>query len=171
MLVVARSMRELPFEQLMSLYAESNQHRAMRQYPHETLARGLMLAELDFYDYLLNGFFRTPGAMYCLLIEEGEYVSALRLEPWKDGLLVTALETAPAYRGKGYACALLTAVQSMLAQQGGSRLYSHIEKGNRASIRVHGKCGFRKISDIAALLDGTITAQMETYLLNAQVGG
>jgi RimJ/RimL family protein N-acetyltransferase len=164
-------MRELPFEQLMSLYAESNQHRAMRQYPHETLARGMALVEQDFSDYLRNDFFVAAGAMYCLWMEEGEYVSALRLEPWKDGLLVTALETAPAYRGKGYACALLTAVQSMLAQQGASRLYSHIEKGNRASIRVHGKCGFRKISDIAALLDGTITAQMETYLLNAQVGG
>ena len=164
MLVVARSMRELPFEQLMRIYAESNQNTAIRQFPHETSARGLMLAELDFYDYLLNGFFRTPGAMYCLLIEKGEYVSALRLEPWKDGLLVTALETAPAYRGKGYACALLTAVQSMLAQQGDGRLYSHIHRKNEPSILVHEKCGFRRISDVAVFLDGSVDSRSGTYM-------
>jgi RimJ/RimL family protein N-acetyltransferase len=164
MLVVARSMRELPFEQLMSLYAESNQHRAMRQYPHETLARGMALVEQDFSDYLRNDFFVAAGAMYCLWMEEGEYVSALRLEPWKDGLLVTALETVPAHRGKGYACALLTAVQSMLAQQGDGRLYSHVHRKNEPSILVHEKCGFRRISDVAVFLDGSVDSRSGTYM-------
>lgn len=164
MLVVISSVRELRFGELMGVYAESNLVLGRRQWPHETQDRQLALAEQDFYDYLRRCFFKIPGAVYCVWQEAGHYVSALRLEPWKDGLLLTGLETAPEQRGKGYACDLIRGVQAYLAQQGTVRLYSHISKRNDASIGVHEKCGFRKLSDHAAYNDGSVDMKARTYI-------
>lgn len=142
MLKVISSMAELPLEHLEQVYGQAVDE-----------------------EYLRFEFFHIPGAKICLWYVEGVCVSALRLEPWRDGLLLTGLETAPLWRNQGYAGALLLAVQSHLAQQGSYRLYAHIHKRNLPSVRVHERCGFRMISDTAALLDGTVTAQMGTYLL------
>ena len=116
--------------------------------------------------YLLGEFFRVPGALCCLWMVEGRCVSMLRLEPWRDGFLLTGLETLPGERRRGYAAALLTAVQAHLMDMNIQRLYSHIDYRNVPSIRVHEMSGFRRISDTAHLLDGTITARMGTYMLD-----
>ena len=138
MLKVIRSPRELPSEQVY----ESATDR----------------------DYLRRDFFDAPGARLCLWYTDGVCVSALRLEFWRDGVLLCGLETAGSCRRRGFAEALIRAVQNYLTEQGSGKLYSHINKRNAASIRVHEKSGFRKISDTARLLDGTVTAQMGTYL-------
>lgn len=117
-------------------------------------------------DYLRHEFFREEGAVCCLWLEDGACVSALRLEPWRDGLLLTGLRTVPERQNQGCARALLGAVQAFLSRQGSVKLYSHIHKRNAASIRVHEKCGFRRIADTAALLDGSVTAQLGTYLFD-----
>jgi len=75
----------------------------------------------------------------------GRYVSALRLEPYRDGLLLEALETAPEQRRKGFAAALIRAVQCFL--EGKTKLYSHVDKRNLSSLKVHEKCGFRIVSE------------------------
>ena len=164
MLKIARSMSELPFEQLMEVYKETNIRSAERHWGSVSSAYGLTMAQRLFYEQLQCGFYSIPDAMYCLWFVDGECVSALRLEPWKDGWLLAALETAPAHRKRGYAQALVTAVQGYLMAQGAVRLYSHISQRNVASIRVHQRCGFKKIADTARLLDGTVTSQMGTYL-------
>ena len=164
MLKVARSMSELPFDQLMEVYQETNIRSARRHWSENSPERAGAMAEYIFYDELQCGFFSIPDAMYCLWMVEGQCVSALRLEPWRDGWLLTALETSPAHRNQGYARALVQSVQGYLAQRGPVRLYSHIQSRNTASIHVHEQCGFRKFSDTARLLDGTVTSQMGTYL-------
>lgn len=164
MLKLAKSMQELPFRQLMAVYQQSNIHTAQQRWSEYSPERGLLLVEEAFYEDLQCGFFSVPDACYCLWMVDGECVSALRLEPWKDGWLLTALETAPQRRNQGYACALLTAVQEHLKAYGAVQLYSHIHIRNTASIHVHERCGFRKLSDTARLLDGTITTQMRTYV-------
>lgn len=160
-------MKELPFGELMAVYAESNTEAGRQRWPHETTDRSIALAEQDFYEYLRHGFFRMPGAVYCLWMENEVCVSALRLEPWKDGMLLTGLETAPERRNRGYACALIRGVQVYLGRQGGVRLYSHIRKRNTPSIHTHEKCGFRKISDMAVYIDGSVDSQGSTYLYEA----
>lgn len=117
-------------------------------------------------DFLRYEFFGQAGAALWLWSEGGEAVSALRTEPWKDGVLVTALQTAEGCRNHGYARMLLSAVLAQLRQQGSGRAYAHIHHRNSASICVHEKCGFRRIADTARLLDGTVTAQMGTYLVD-----
>ena len=164
MLIVVRSMRDLLFGQIMAVYEQGNLEQGRRKWPDEPEGRQLALAEQDFFDYLRQCFFTLPGAVICTWQVEGRHVSALRLEHWKDGVLLTGLETAPDQRGKGYACALIRAVQDYLSQQGKGRVYSHISKGNAASIHVHEKCGFRKIYDHAVLLDGSVNRKYTTYI-------
>ena len=89
--------------------------------------------------------------MYALWVENGKYVSALRLEPYEDGLLLEALETIPSQRRKRYAQQLIRAVQAQFPQ----KIYSHISKKNTASLMVHQKCGFVQILDYAKYIDGS----------------
>lgn len=161
MLTVIKSMKELSFSALMAVYEESNLHSGRNQHPFESQWRQIALAEQDFYDYLRQCFFATPGAMYCVWVVDGAYVSACRLEPYQDGFLLTALETAPGQRGKGYATALIQAIEHRMKE---TAIYSHISSDNRASMKVHERCGFRKISDHAAYLDGSVSRSAATFL-------
>ena len=149
MLLIAKRLEELDFSALMDIYVEGNLEKA-----EEYGDGGLLRAEREFYDYLREDFFRQQGAFYAVWTEQGSYVSALRLEPYKDGWLLEALETAPDYRKKGYAKALMIAVLEYMDQ---SIIYSHVSKRNEASLRTHYACGFQKHLDHVVYLDGSVT--------------
>lgn len=149
LLKIAHSLRELDFSQLMEVYLEGNLEKA-----EEGLS--LLQAEQDFYVYLRDDFFKISGAVYCIWQEAGRYISALRLEPYKDGWLLEALETRPDQRQRGMAFALIRQVQK-LPEYG--MLYSHVHKQNRASLAVHEKCGFRRIGESAAYIDGSVNSR------------
>ena len=153
MLILTKSMREISFGSLMEVYRESCQENGQEFWPRETPERQLSLAEQDFYDYLTRCFFATDGAVCAIWQVDGRYVSALRLEPYRDGLLLEALETAPDCRRKGYAQTLLRAV---LEQYADVKIYSHVGKRNAASLSVHEKCGFRRIREHAVYIDGSV---------------
>lgn len=162
MLTTYSSMHGLPFTKLMEIYQEGNRENGAILAPFDTEARQLQLAEQDFYEYLWGTFFKIPGALYAIWWENGKAVSALRLEPYRDGLLLEALETVPQERGKGYAVSLIQAVQEQLTQQGAVCLYSHVSKRNQPSLRVHARCGFQIISDCAVYVDGSVNSQAYT---------
>ena len=149
MLKIAHSLKEINFSQLMEIYLEGNLEKTED-------GISLLQAEQEFYAYLKESFFCTAGAVYCIWLETGTYVSALRLEPYRDGWLLEALETKPEYRRLGYALNLIRSVQ-MLGEY--KKIYSHIHKNNRASLDVHTRCGFRKISDSAAYIDGSVNSR------------
>lgn len=160
MLTIARRLADLSFSQLMEVYQEGNAENGMDFYPEETPERQRMLAEQDFYDYLNGVFFRTEGATYFVWTEAGRYVSALRVEPYQDGFLLEALETAPDQRSKGYAKAL---IREVLAMYGNEKIYSHVSKRNIPSRRTHERCGFQKILDHAVYADGSVLHTSLTY--------
>ena len=166
MLLLAHSLRDLRFGELMEVYAQSNEETAM-QWPNLPRGYALTLAEQDLRQYLREVFFPTAGALCAVWEEQGRYVSALRLEPYRDGLLLAALETAPDQRCRGYALMLITEVQRHLAQQGPVKLYSHIAKRNVASRKVHEQCGFRIISDHAVYINGSVDHRCDTWLYEA----
>ena len=153
MLILAQSIRDLSFSKLMGVYIEGNLENAEEFYPDLPEGQKLMQAEQDFYQYLNEVFFRTSGAVYAIWEAQGSYVSVLRLEPYRDGLLLEALETAPPSRRQGYAEKLIRAVQEQFSNQ---RIYSHVSKKNAASLQVHEKCGFRRISEYAVYIDGSV---------------
>ena len=154
MLLIAKRLEELDFSALMDIYSEGNLEKA-----EEYGDGGLLRAEREFYDYLREDFFRQLEAFYAVWTERGSYVSALRLEPYKDGWLLEALETAPDYRKKGYAKALMIAVLEYMDQ---NIIYSHVLKRNEASLRTHYACGFRKYLDHVVYLDGSVSHRAVT---------
>lgn len=160
MLTVAKSLRQLRFSDLMEVYQEGNLENAEDLYPHLSQREKRIRAEQDFYTYLTECFFKTPGAAYYIWSARGSYVSALRLEPYRDALLLEALETHPDHRDKGYAKALIQAVLEGVEE----KVYSHISRRNAASIAVHTACGFRKILDYAVYADGSVLRSSDTYL-------
>lgn len=143
MLKIARCLRELDFGALAAMCTVD------------------LDAEQALYAYLRQEFFSRPQDAYCLWVEDGKIISCLRLQSYRDGLLLEALETNPAHRGRGYGKKLVSAV---LAETKMTKGYVHIHKKNAASIAVHEKCGFRRILDYAVFADGSVGAQYDTYL-------
>jgi RimJ/RimL family protein N-acetyltransferase len=164
MLKIVTRMQNLNFGELMELYREGNEENGARQYPMLSATEQLLQAEQDFYQYLIQCFFPTDGAVYVLWEEKGKYLSGLRLEPYQDGLLLEALETAPTRRRQGYACKLLRSVQDWLSQHGAIKVYSHVDRRNVASQRCHQNCGFAKILNHAVYADGSVLTSADTYL-------
>ena len=156
-----RQLHQLPFSRLMEVYAEANLEKAREDFSDFPLEARLRMAEADFYQYLGEVFFRTKGACYALWEEEGKFVSALRLEPYQDGLLLSALETAPAHRCRGYGKAL---VMAALDEMPGTKIYSHVSKTNLPSLRLHEACGFVRIRETAHYLDGSVNGKCCTFL-------
>ena len=154
MLICVRTFQELDFDALMQVYLEGNRENGEDFYPEESPERQMELALRGFKNYLRDDFFSNKGSCYWIWSENGAYRSALRLEPYQDGLLLEALETHPDQRRKGYAKKLISAVLEQLPT--GTRVYSHISKRNTPSLASHRSCGFHKLLDYSADADGTI---------------
>lgn len=165
MLHIARSLRELHFGKLMEVYIEGNLENAREFWPDVPEGQGLLRAEQDFYRYLQEGFFSVPGAVYAIWQEDENYVSALRLEPYQDGWLLEALETAPEHRRRGYACRLIMEAVAKMRLQ---KIYSHVSKKNAASLAVHEKCGFRRLLEHAVYIDGSVNHRAVTLCLEQE---
>ena len=160
MLKLIESAEQLPYGPIMNIYESSNRMKGKQNFPQLSDAEQLLLAEQEFYGYLQD-VLEKKLAILALWLAEGQAVAALRLEKYKDGLLLTGLETAPAERRRGYASSLICAAVNRFPN---CKIYSHIFSGNHASATLHKKCGFQKIADVAELLDGSTTHEAATYL-------
>ena len=161
MLLQIDTLKHLRFASLMEVYEEGNQENGLDQYPHLSGPEQILAAERDFYQYL-ELFFSTEGSRYLIWELNGCYVSALRFEPYQDGLLLEALETKPSERRKGYAMELIkAALETLMPSE--FPIYSHISKWNEASIRAHEKCGFERILDYCVYIDGSVNQNAYTY--------
>ena len=159
MLLIFRKMSGINFAQLMDVYSETIVRLGRRDYPNKDEHEQHFLAEQEQYQYFLDCM--SCGAVCAVWAPEGLYRSALRLEPYNDAYLLTALETTPAMRRKGYAEALVRAVLNAFSDM---PIYSHVARANRASIALHKKCGFSKHLDYATYLDGSVSAQAVTFI-------
>jgi len=154
MLLVFNQYEGIDFGQLMEVYAESNQSNGAILYPEEPENLQMLYAQQDFYEFL-QAFFHIADARYFVWAPEGRYTAALRLEPFMDGLLLEALETLPAARGRGVASELINATIIHLHNQNYDKIYSHVHKQNLPSLAVHYKCGFSLYTNNAVYIDGT----------------
>ncbi len=164
MLVEFNRLRDMNREELMRVYWESNEKHGMAQYPREDANVRRIYAEQDFWQYLNDCFFSGKGARYAVWEESGIYRSALRLEPYQDGLLLEGLETAPDMRRRGYGKALLQSVLSRLSAEGAMPVYSHVRRRNIASWKVHTACGFQKLLDYSVWIDGSVSTDACTLI-------
>lgn len=164
MLRIATSMGALDFGQLCHVYRQSSEEKGAQDYPDLDVGLQVLRAEQDFYEYL-QCFLKEPDAFYAVWIDDDRYVSALRIEPYKDGVLLEGLETAPDARRNGYAAALIYATCSYLAEHGSVTVYSHVHKKNAASIAVHRNAGFEICADHAVFVDGSVFQNAYTLQL------
>lgn len=153
MLKVINKLSQLKFSDLMQVYEETNLLTGREHYPGLSENAQLREAEQDFYEYLRSVFFRQKAARYAVWEEQSRYISAVRIEPFWDGVLLCALETAPEYRRKGYGELMIRELQQYL---GISRIYSHVAKSNLASLQLHKKCGFQIMKNHAVHMDGSV---------------
>lgn len=160
MLYITQNMDGISYAELMRVYEESNRKHGEEMYSRFTRPEKILLAEQDLYSYLRSML--NAGGWLAVWEVSGCYQSALRLEPYADGLLVTALETAPETRNKGYANALLHAVVQYFPRV---KIYAHIHSDNIISLHVHEKNGFVKVQDFAEFLDGSVSTEADTYML------
>lgn len=162
MLEIIKLLQDLPFGELMAVYEESNRENGAERYPKLSANLQLLEAEQDFYAYLQH-FFRQADSFYVLWRVAGVLVSALRVEPYQDGWLLAALETKPTERNCGYARALVRGLLSYMYETGRLPLYSHINKGNLSSQKVHLSCGFEEKFSYTVYADGTVNDFCSTY--------
>lgn len=157
MLHIVRNRKDLDFGKLMAVYEESNRKWAQERYPYLTEAEQQLRTEQDMYGNL-QCFFLDRRAFYAVWDQDGSYVSAVRFEPYEDGLLLEALETMPAERNKGYAKRLVNAVLTKIH----GKIYSHVEKHNHPSLAVHSACGFADYLEYAVYADGSVSHKAVT---------
>ena len=86
MLRVFHRFREMDFEKLMAVYQEGNLENAQAFFPNDLPEVQLNKAQDAFAEYLREDFFRVKGAFYAVWEAENRYISALRMEPFEDGL-------------------------------------------------------------------------------------
>lgn len=165
MLKIVKSVNELNTEQVFSVYRESIRKNGQDFYRNFSEDQQVILAEEDLLAYLRDDFFRQKDAFMAIWVVDGVYKSVLRIEPYRNGVLLHALETASDSRKKGYAFCLISAVLEHLRQAKCVAVYSHINKRNYPSLHLHKKCGFLQVSDTAAYIDGTVTQNSCTMLL------
>jgi len=148
------SLRDLQFSKLIDVYSESLGLTAGDS------SQGRLDAEQDLYAFLRifleNGF-------YGVWEEDGRYLSALRLEPYKDGLLLEAVETDPNFRNQGHAKKLMRAILAYVGENQRCPVYSHVKKDNAGSLALHKSCGFRQVSDCASYVDGSASWDACTF--------
>lgn len=162
MLILIKDMKQLKFSALMDIYMESNYRKAAAEHPDLSVNEALFLIENDFYHYLKYVFFPASEAYYAIWEEQGQWVSALRMEPYTDGMLLTGLETHPDHRTKGFAGMLIQHTLEQLPP--GTKVYSHIDKANLASLKTHSRFGFVKLLTFAAYIDGRVDDRSVTML-------
>lgn len=165
MLRIIRSMRDLEFGKLMDVYTESNHLNGSEKYPMLCESEQLICAEQDFYQYLSQVFFKQADSFYAVWDLGDCFGAALRIEPYHDGFLLCALETAPAMRRRGLASQLIDATVAYLSLQGSGVIYSHVSKRNTASMAAHNKCGFQVIAEHAVYSDGSVLQNLRTLAL------
>ncbi len=162
MLKIIKRLSELDIGSLTKVYFQSSEEAGKRDYPGLPANMQLLYAEQDFYNFL-DLYFSQPDPIYAVWEIAGQHKAALRLEEYGDGLLITALETAPEARGKGYAKQLLCDLVRWVKCNKSKDLYAHISKDNFASIAVHEACGFHRIDEPAIYLDGALHPESATY--------
>jgi hypothetical protein len=86
MLITVKSYDELDGRRLMDLYSEGNIENAQELYPDDDRAQAVRKVEESFLDFLKNKFFAAEGSEYFVLVENGEWVSALRTSRIRNDL-------------------------------------------------------------------------------------
>lgn len=159
MLLIAKSLDELRFEELAALYRYDLEVEGFEDGMCELDDDWFLEKRSQFRIYLSARFFSKPDCrpgirpFYAIWEEEGRYVSAVRVNVYEQGLQLEALQTGEAWRRQGYATALVNAVLEYLAQRGSFPIYAHARDYMTYVHNMLERAGFHEILDYAVRKD------------------
>lgn len=153
MLLIADKIENIEISRLFTVYSETIS--SMKQ------EYGAFRGEYAFI-ISLQEFLSSENAYLGIWCVDGIYMSAVRLEPYRDGYILSCLESAPEHRNCGAAKAIITEMINFANDRGFLPLYSHIHKSNLASIKAFTHCGFEITGKPAVFLDGSVYASYHT---------
>lgn len=139
---------DVDLEKLMDIYEESN-------WENLSMAKSIIGKNSDKFDknylyqvvrkahkaYINDDFLNNHRNKLAVLIDDGEYLSALRLFYKGDYYILEALETNPKYRRSGYGEKLLREVIKLLDE--GRVIKSEVAISNEKSLKLHKKVDFK----------------------------
>ena len=160
MLLVFHDAGALDFEEFTAVYRGSALENCERMYPNEPEPSEAMARyEREHRAYMEGPFFREEGSVLFVEAQEGRYLAAVKLYPWKEPGCwhVEALETRPEERGKGHGARVLGGAVRALEETGNVIVLSDVAKSNEASLRTHLRCGFHREAEQWTEADGTVT--------------
>jgi len=152
MLLILKSIGKTDITQLYRVYEQTLSSLNKRTH---CLGDRQLFSQMEFYEGL-QCFYAQKDSFCAIWAPDGRYEAALRIEPYRDGFLISWLETAMEARRKGYATMLLSHTISYLNTLYASPVYSHVEKTNIPSLKVHLNNGFNRVSESAVFLDGSV---------------
>lgn len=173
MLLVFHDAAGLDLGEFTAVYRGSALENCERMYPNEPEApAALARYEREHRAYMEGPFFREEGGVLFVEAEEGRYLSAVKLYPWKEPgrWHVEALETRPEERGKGYGARVLSGAVRTMEKAGAVEILSDVAKTNEASIRTHLRCGFRREAERWTEADGAVTDKRCTMVYRGGEG-
>lgn len=139
---------DVDLEKLMDIYEQSN-------WENLSMAKSIIGKNSDKFDenylyqvvrkshkaYISDDFLKNHMNKLAVLIDDGQYLSALRLFYKGDYYLLEALETNPKHRRSGYGERLVREVIKSLEK--GSVIKSEVAISNEKSLKLHKKVGFK----------------------------
>lgn len=139
---------DVDLEKLMDIYEQSN-------WENLSMAKSIIGKNSDKFDenylyqvvrkshkaYISDDFLKNHRNKLAVLIDDGEYLSALRLFYKGDYYLLEALETNPKHRRSGYGERLVREVITLLDK--GSVIKSEVAISNEKSLKLHKKVGYK----------------------------
>lgn len=142
--VFTNKIDEINLEKLMDIYEESNwENLSMVTTESCKISDKNILYQKvrsSYKSYLKTDFFKNGKNFLAILIDENNYLAAIRLYDEGDFYLLEALETKPEYRRRGYGESLLREVFSYFEK--GSQIRSEVFLSNKKSLALHKKLGF-----------------------------
>lgn len=138
----------IDLEKLMDIYEESNWENLSRvrdivggsidsfdkKYLYEIVRK-------SYCDYITKYFLKNDNNNLAILINEEEYLAALRIYDEGEFFLLEALETNPIYRRMGYGERLVREVVKSLER--GKEIRAEVGLSNKKSLALHKKVGFK----------------------------
>ena len=162
MVSVIDEIDKLDFLKICDVYKDDLERK--RKIRHRLIAKseGATLVKQEYLRYLEDVFFGQYNGKLFVYQDYDRYLSAVCIEPFKDGLLLDSLVTVPEARRRGYAKKLIDYALDYCKTR---PVYAHIHYNNKASRLLHEKIGFSLLCEYAHMLDGSIRNDHFTYIV------
>ncbi|MGI6157005.1 MAG: GNAT family N-acetyltransferase [Saccharofermentanales bacterium] len=129
---------------LMAIYRESDRYNANVLFPHLDPAEAYRRAETRLVEFLNERFFTAPGRVLAVLVQDDEWICALRYTVLDDQWFIEGVETRPDRRRERAATRMFQKLIETIDHPTELRLF--VPKTNNRSLCFHRSLGFEIVA-------------------------